>query len=1025
MRQELLINDQWQFAEMPLGTSLSQARENGKWQNIDVPHDWLIYDPNDLYRSGEGWYRRTLRIEKKQEGKCFLRFEGVYQDCTVFLNSQKAGEWKYGYTTFEIDISALCVPGDNELMVRCVYESPNSRWYSGAGIYRNVYLKYAPPAYFASDGIYVTTFYDPELDWEQTPGRRRLKGRGERMRVEIDSELHLPAGAQARICHKIYAPDGTLAAEIGEDAAGCRDERKLFVKEPVWWSPEHPALYTLVSTLLCGGESHQVTQKFGFRVTSFDPTWGFLLNGEPVKLRGVCLHHDQGALGSAVNREAIKRQLSIMKEMGVNAIRTSHNPPAVELMELCDEMGLLMDSEIFDMWEIHKTEYDYASHFPAWAKTDVAAWVRRDRNHPCVIMWSVGNEIGDTNASERGQAITAMLRDAVRENDPKHHAPCTIASNYMAWENGRKCADLLELAGYNYGEALYEKQHAEHPDWVIYGSETFSMVQSRGIYHFPLSAPILAEDDLQCSALGNSNTSWGAKSYEKCVTDDRDAEYCLGQFIWTGFDYIGEPTPYHTKNSYFGLTDTAGFPKDAYYVFKAEWTDVQKAPFVHVFPYWDFNEGQLIDVQAVSNAPRIRLLLNGRVIGEKEIDHKHGLSLIGKWQLPYEKGVLRAEALDEKGTLLAWEEKRSFGDGVQIVLKARKDRILANGLDLNYIEITVTDQDGIPVENANNRVRVSVQGPGRLVGLDNGDSTDYDSWKGDSRRLFSGKLLAIVAAEEEAGDITVTVSGEGLRSASLSFPAEKAEKLPGISCSARNVPSPENREIPIRKLTLAAEKPLRFTPENREIAVSVSLSPVNASYDDLIWRVVTEQGVDTPLAVLDAQGHRAVIRAVGDGRFYIRCMACNGAPHPRILSQLECTAEGFGPVLLDPYAFVSGSLLALTRGEIGPGNERGFSTAPDAESMVAFESLDFGEEGADTFTISVFTLNDDAYPFELYDGDPLNGGKKVLSAVYQKHSIWNTYQEETYRLSRPLRGVRTLWLAAHQKMHVKGFIFRK
>ncbi len=1009
MNREMLMNDRWEFLETKIGTAPDAVMAMDGWQQVDLPHDWLIYTPKDLYRTGEGWYRRVIQSEKREGERALIRFEGVYQDCTVFMNGSVAGEWKYGYSTFEIDLTDLIRDGENELLVRCVYQSPNSRWYSGAGIYRNVWLKYVPAAHFASDGIYITPVKEGDV-W----------------RVEIDAELVSDGPVDAVIAHRIIGPHGEEAGRAaGRVACPGTDSRTVTVAEPLLWDIENPHLYTLESTLTAGNDTHTVRQRFGFRETKFDPDHGFFLNGRHVKLHGVCMHHDLGALGAAVNRAAAKRQLTVMRGMGVNALRTSHNMPSVEMMDLCDEMGFLVDSEAFDMWERPKTAYDYARFFPDWAEKDVAAWVRRDRNRPSVIMWSIGNEIYDTHASDRGQEVTRMLQSFVRASDPKGHAPCTIGSNYMPWEGAQKCADILKVAGYNYAERHYDAHHAAHPDWVIYGSETFSIVQSRGIYHFPYSEAILSDDDLQCSALGNSRTSWGAYSYEKCIAGDRDAAFCMGQFIWTGFDYIGEPTPYHTKNSYFGTVDTAGFPKDAYYVFKGEWTDYKKAPFVHIFPYWDFNEGQLIDVQVASNAPKIRLYLNDELIGEKAIDHMHGQDLTGKWQVPYVPGVLYAEALDEKGRILAADERRSFGEAAALRLSAEKTALDANGIDLAFVEITAADEKGNPVENAGCRVRVTVEGPGRLVGLDNGDSTDYDSWKGNSRRLFSGKLLAIIAATEEAGEIVVRAESEGLAGAELPLTAREAEKIPGVSCTARNTICPENEEIPIRRVELILPEGRRFTKAHPETRVQVRLHPENATYHDLSWRVTTAGGIDSNLAAVTPTEDGAVVRALGDGRFYLRCTAANGAEHPRIISQIECDVTGMGPALLDPYSFVAGGLYSLSDGRIGTGNERGLCTAAEEDSMAGFQRLDFGPVGSDEITIPFFTLNDEAHPFELYVGDPREGGEKVLDGIYQKPSVWNTYQAETYRLTRRLTGVCDLWIVGHLKMHMKGFQFTR
>ncbi len=1002
------MNDGWQFLATQVGAGYEETLQSNQWQGVDIPHDFLIHDTHNLYKTQTGWYKRVLPVEKKAGERYILRFEGVYQDSTLYVNGHPAGEWKYGYSTFEHDITDFVQDGENLLVMRVVHQSPNSRWYSGAGIYRNVYFKTVDSIRFASDGIYVTP-EKKENGWD----------------VIIDSEVLAEGSFTAEISHTLLDADGNEVARVQGKAekAGTLTLTMQGVDAHVW-DVEDPYLYTLVSEMKAENAVHTVSQRIGFRTVRMDAEKGFFLNERPLKLHGVCLHHDLGALGAAVNKAATRRQMEIMKEMGVNALRTSHNMPSVEMMDVCDEMGILVDSEAYDMWERPKTTYDYARFFPEWYEKDVAAWVRRDRNRPSVIMWSIGNEIYDTHASERGQEVTRMLKAAVEKSDWRHHAPATIGSNYMPWEGGQKCADIVKVAGYNYSERHYDNHHAQHPDWFIYGSETFSIVQSRGIYHFPLNTAILAEDDLQCSALGNSRTSWGAKSYEKCITDDRDAAFCMGQFIWTGIDYIGEPTPYHTKNSYFGTVDTAGFAKDAFWVFKSGW-DHDAAPFVHIYPYWDFNEGQLIDVQVASNAPSVRLSFNGKDLGTQHFDREKGLKLVGVWQLPYEKGTLVAQGLDKDGRVIATETISSFGDAESICLCSDKTEIRANGVDMAFVTITMQDKDGNPVENANNRVRVKVEGPGRLVGLDNGDSTDMDPWKGTSRRLFSGKLLAMIAATEEAGDVTVTVESEGLPAKQLAIKAVEAEKIPGISCGYRCPESPENKEIPIRKLQLVCEGGTTFTKEKRTITCRAEILPANATYNDLSWRVTTKEGIDTNLAKVTFDGNSATVEAMGDGEFYLRCMAMNGGDHPEIISHIECKAQGMGPASIDPYQFVTGGLYTVSYGDIGTGNERGLCLAAEEDSIAGFENIDFGPIGSDEITIPFFTLNGDVYEFTLYSGDPTKGGTKIMDCKYQKPSIWNTYQADTWKLPYRLTGKHDLFILGHLKMHMKGFVFKK
>ena len=1008
MHRMKLMNDGWQFVSTEVGAGYEDALKMNGWAHVDIPHDFLIHDTHNLYKTQTGWYKRVLPLEKKDGERYILRFEGVYQDSTLFVNGAQAFEWKYGYSTFEHDITDFVQDGENLLVMRVVHESPNSRWYSGAGIYRNVYFKTVDHVRFASDGIYVTP-EKKESGWD----------------VMIDSEVLADGVFEAMITHALLDAAGKEVARVQGvmENAGILTLTLQGIDARVW-DIEDPYLYTLVSELKAENAVHTMSQRIGFRTVMMDTEKGFFLNGRHVKLHGVCLHHDLGALGAAVNKEATRRQMAIMKDMGVNALRTSHNMPSVEMMDVCDEMGILVDSEAFDMWERPKTRYDYARFFPEWYERDVAAWVRRDRNRPSVIMWSIGNEIYDTHASDRGQEVTRMLKAAVEKNDPHHHAPATIGSNYMPWEGGQKCADIVKVAGYNYSEHHYHNHHALHPDWYIYGSETFSIVQSRGIYHFPLSTAILAEDDLQCSALGNSRTSWGAKTYEKCITDDRDAAFCMGQFIWTGTDYIGEPTPYHTKNSYFGVVDTAGFEKDAFWVFKSAWNE-KAAPFVHIYPYWDFNEGQLIDVQVASNAPQVRLSLNGKDLGTQHFDREKGLKLVGVWQLPYEKGVLLAEAMDDAGRVIASESISSFGDAAKIRLACDRSALRADGRDMAFITISMEDENGNPVENANNRVRVGVSGPGRLVGLDNGDSTDYDPWKGTSRRLFGGKLLAMIAACEQAGDVVVTVESRGMASASISLKAVAAEKTEGVSCAYCCPESPENDEIPIRKLVLHCEGGTKLSKERKTFTCTAEIRPANATYRDLSWRVTTKEGIDTNLAALSFDGASVTVEALGDGEFYLRCMAMNGGDHPEIISQIECSAEGLGPASIDPYEFVTGGLFTVAHGDIGTGNERGLCLATEGESAAGFENIDFGPIGSDEITIPFFTLNGAPYDISLYSGDPYNGGRKLGDFVYQKPSIWNTYQSETYTLGERLRGKHDLFILGHNKMHMKGFRFKK
>lgn len=1043
MPRRLLFNDGWEFVKTALHTSFAKAKVETKYQFVDIPHDWLIYDTKNFYEDSTGWYKKTFVINSLEENiHRSVRFEGVYMDSAVYVNDHKVGEWKYGYSTFEFDITKWVREGENTIYVSVHYQNPNSRWYSGAGIYRNVWLIEREEEHIAPDGLYIST--------------RKI---GTHWIVDVETALQItkPVTLRYSIGYSKKSDDPIVALlekEImfdsnhmdhieSDDYVSYYDKQSLRVPNPYIWDIKTPELYHLfVEVIVDGRVVDGERQNFGFRSVLLDPDYGILLNGRKIKLNGVCEHHDLGALGAAFNKEAMRRKFKKLQAMGVNAIRTTHNMPAPELMDLADEMGILVVSEAFDMWERSKTDYDYARFFKDWYKKDVKSWVKRDRNHPSLILWSIGNEIYDTHADERGQEITKMLMNEVHRYDPKMNAKVTIGSNYMPWENARKCADIVKVAGYNYAERCYYEHHKDHKDWIIYGSETSSTVQSRGIYHFPFGQSILSDDDLQCSSLGNSITSWGAKSTEACITADRDATFSIGQFLWTGFDYIGEPTPYHTKNSYFGQIDTAGFEKDSFYIYQAEWTDYKKEPMVHIFPYWDFNEGQTIDVRVCSNAPVIELLVNQKSFGKYKINHKDGKAsdLVATYQVPYEKGELIAYAYDEDGRLIAVDTQKSFGEASEIILKVDKTEIYADGRDLSFITISMADQHGNPVENANNRVHVEVEGAGRLLGLDNGDSTDYDQYKGTSRRLFSGKLLAIIGAKLTDGEIKVTVSSEGLKPVSVTLQSKKTEVTPvGLTALEENslmksviVPDICNdmsSDIPVRKIELAIEgehKDNRFTKEDNKKVITAKILPENATDQELIFAVVNDLGSPSKLATIKREGNRVTLTANGDGVFRLRCMSKSGTDQIRIISQYDFVAEGLGIVNIDPYEFVSASNFSFSKGDYGNGNERGISTSREGETQIGFTNIDFGEYGSDEVTLPIFTLEDGEYSIQIWEGRPNQPDScLVADVIYNKKMIWNTYQEETYHLSKRLKGITDITFVFHRKAHLKGFYFTR
>ncbi len=994
---ERLFNDGWSFQKLAHGSCLSQA-EAGTWHQVDLPHDFLIGQHQALYEDADGWYRRALTVPSAWLDKSVsLRFDGVYMDCDVLLNGEVICTHHYGYTCFDVPLTSYLRVGQNVLHVHIRHTGPNSRWYSGAGIYRDVTLRVLEMQHIVPDSTYVTTCHEDD-SWHLT----------------IRSELaqNLPAN----VCHRLYLEDTLIARTNAIQSEKCTCA-EIQVASPTLWRIESPCTYTLETQ--CGEQV--IRENVGFRTLEMTPDRGLLLNGEVVKLHGVCLHHDLGALGSAFHKKAMRRQLLAMKKMGVNSLRTSHNPPARQVMDLCDELGILVVDELLDMWKRQKNPYDYARFFDSDVEADVASWVRRDRNHPCMLMWSIGNEIFDTHVDPSAVDTTKMLHALVRQHDPEGNAFTTIGSNFMPWEGAQKCAEHVQAVGYNYGEKLYAAHHEQHPEWRIYGSETASAVSSRGIYRFPMSAPILSDDDLQCSSLGNSTTSWGTKDMRKCLVEDLNTPYSLGQYLWTGIDYIGEPTPYHTRSSYFGMMDTCVFPKDFWYLCKSLWNP---EPMAHIGVHWDWNPGQTIDVPVMTNGASAELFLNDQSLGVQLVSRTEWEHCCPIWQVPFVPGTLRAVAYDAAGRPIAEEVRIASGDSARIVLAAEDDTLRADGRDITFITVAMADAAGHPVENAVDRVQVAVSGAGRLLGIDNGDSTDRDGYKTTTRRLFSGKLLIMAGRATEAGTMHVTVTSPGMEPATLSIPVEPAAIPEGVSCGCEMCPPAEMpQEKPVRKLSLIPEGRKALCPENPSVTFRILCEPADADPQEITFRITNAKGIESNCASYAVEGNRVTVTALGDDVVYLRAMVCNGYPHPRIISQQDISITGMGQPNLDPYGFVTGGLFTLSYGDIGNGNEQGVSFARDGESMAGYSNVDFGSVGSDEITLPIFALDSNHYDITLWDGDPRDGGEVIAVLPYQKPSRWNVYQPETYRLPRRLTGLHTLCFTMKEKVHLKGFSF--
>ena len=788
------FNFDWRFilADNPMFASAQY--DDSQWRSLHLPHDWSIEgefskdNPSTpsggALPGGIGWYRKHFTTpEGVGEGRvCSVEFDGVFMNSTVWVNGKRAGTRPYGYSSFSYDITPLLNPPgkENLIAVRCDNaDQPNSRWYAGCGIYRNVRLVTTGRTHIAYNGVYVTT---PEVSKEKAS-----------VKIEVDLENPRPENV---ISYAILDGDGRVVASS--------EKAILEIPNPRFWDIDDPCLYTLAVTVRDGCRvCDEYSQTFGVRTFGFDADKGFFLNGRPVKLKGVCLHHDSGCLGSAVHRRALERELGMLKDMGVNAIRTSHNPPAPEVLELCDEMGFAVMDEAFDMWKRRKTRFDYARFFDEWHEKDLSDFVRRDRNHPCIVMWSIGNEVpeqtdrGDESLESLSPEEANLLlnfSDPGKANDPVESNPnvlltrhlsriitdldstrfITAGCNHVFEGNNIFNSGAVDVLGLNYHSYLYDSIREWFPGKPVIGSETASAINSRGVYHFPSTtleilppadwykapegASTVLPDDLQLTAFDMCRVPWGATAEEGWYAV-RERDHIAGTFLWTGFDYLGEPTPFPwpARSSYFGVVDLAGFPKDSYWMYRSEWTE---ETVLHLLPHWNWKQGDTIDVWAYyNNADDVELFLNGKSLGHS---CKDGARLHAQWLgIAYEPGTIEAVSYRD-GKEVARESRTTTGEPVGLRLTADRGRIAADGYDLSYVTVDAVDADGREVPTADGMLRFSVEGAGELFGIDNGNACDTLSLKGCEKALFSGKALAVVRSlKGQKGTATLTVSGYG------------------------------------------------------------------------------------------------------------------------------------------------------------------------------------------------------------------------------------------------------------------------
>lgn len=774
--------------------------DDSSWERVNLPHDWAIKGPfqtgwdsevgggmGRLPVNGVAWYRKKIDIPASDTGKSiFLDIDGAMSYAIVWLNGNLVGGWPYGYNSWRLDLTPYIKPGGkNQLAIRLDNPNYSARWYPGAGLYRNVWLTKTNPVHVAQWGTYVTS-----KDISKESATINLS-------VTIDNDSKTDAVVE--VSTSVYALDETGSKsgdavaifpkenQLVEAGGITKTESSVILKNPKLWGPpptQQPNLYMAVTTLLLNGKPIDTYEtRFGIRSLEFNPDKGIFVNGEHIQIKGVNQHHDLGALGAAFNTRAAERQLEILREMGCNAIRMAHNPPAPELLELTDRMGFLVIDEIFDSWERKKTPHDFHLIFPDWSEPDTRAFIRRDRNCPSVIIWSFGNEVGEQYTADEGAAIGKRLHEIIKEEDPTR--PTTTAMNFA--KPDMELPKVPDVIGLNYqGEGIrqepefegtdrirtspqYNAFHQKFPDKVILSAETASAFSSRGIYMFPVSKTVSApvrdgrggdSKICQVSSYELHAVDFGS-SVEKVFASLEQHPFVAGEFVWNGFDYIGEPTPYYeARSSYSGIIDLAGFKKDRFFLYQSHWRP--DLPMVHVLPHWNWPEriGKITPVHIFTSGDEAELFLNGKSLGKK----KKGLYEYRlRWDdIVYEPGELKAVAYkDDK--IWAEEVVKTTGEPVKLVASADRNEINADGKDLSFITVQISDKDGLIVPRTNNMIEFSIEGPGEIIATDNGDSYNMESFASHKRKAFNGMALVIVRSKAgEKGTIVVTAKSDGL-----------------------------------------------------------------------------------------------------------------------------------------------------------------------------------------------------------------------------------------------------------------------
>ncbi|SHG62211.1 glycoside hydrolase family 2 TIM barrel-domain containing protein [Flavobacterium defluvii] len=795
-KRKISFNADWSFHLNDSITDKDTIGTSTKWRNLDVPHDWSIEGKFDekspagygggSLNGGLAWYKKIFKIDSLDINKTIsITFDGVYKNSEVWINGHHLGKRPNGYIGFQYELTPYLNYGEknNEIIVKVDNsKQPNSRWYSGSGIFRNVWIETTDKLHVGQWGTYITT---PKVTAEKAS-----------ISIETTIKNQYKESKKATVTTTIFKEDKKVTS-VTQDITINANENQILnqaaeVENPILWSDEKPELYTAVTEISLDDKVvDQYKTTFGIRDFKFDLNKGFILNGKQVKIKGVCMHHDLGPLGSAINRRAIERQLEILKEMGVNGIRTSHNPPAPELLDLCDKMGFIVMDEAFDMWKQNKTKYDYANDWDKWHERDLVDQLRRDRNHPSIFIWSIGNEIPE-QWNESGVEIAKELAAIVRLNDKTR--PLTAAMNppvnmnidevTLQFEkknvqfNAIAKSGILDLIGYNYAHQTYEYHQKNFPNTPFIATETTSGLETRG-YYDAVSDTIKkwpVRWDLKFTEGNPGNTvsaydqvqaPWGS-THEATWKVIKKHDFLSGMYIWTGFDYIGEPTPYEwpSVSSYFGIVDLAGFPKDVYYMYQSEWTN---KTVLHVFPHWNWKVGQTVDVWAYyNNADEVELFVNRKSVGKRS---KKGDDLHVMWRIPFEAGTLKAIS-SKNGKVVLEKEITTAGNPSQLKLTADRSTIKADKNDLSFITVDILDDKGTIAPNANNEINFSLKGNGKIVGVCSGDPVSHESYKGTKHTALAGKCLVIVQSGDKSERLELTAKANGLKQATIVITTE-------------------------------------------------------------------------------------------------------------------------------------------------------------------------------------------------------------------------------------------------------------